>query len=66
MHRDDVRQLRYEEDACMFSSQYGHDTVESVGVRVQVLCRVLKRAEQFGENTMPEQDKQECTQKTAA
>ena len=49
----------------MFSSQYGHDAVESVGVRVQFLCRVLKRAEEFGENTVPEQDKQECTQKTA-
>ena len=32
---------------------------------MQVLCRVLKRAEEFNENTMPEQDKQECTQKTA-
>jgi hypothetical protein len=50
----------------MLSSQYGRDAVENVGVCVQVLCRALKRAEEFGENTMPEQDKQECTQKTAA
>ena len=32
---------------------------------MQVVCRVLKRAEEFDENTVPEQDKQECTQKTA-
>ena len=49
----------------MFASQYGRDTIESVGVRVQVWCCVLKRAEEFNENTVPEQDKQECTQKTA-
>jgi hypothetical protein len=36
----------------MFSSQYGRDAVEGVEVRVQVLCRVLKRAEGFGKNTV--------------
>ena len=33
---------------------------------LQVLCHVLKRAELDGKKTTPEQDKQECTQKTAA
>ena len=32
---------------------------------MQIWRRVLKRAQEFNENTMPEQDKQECTQKTA-
>ena len=45
----------------MFSLQYGRAAVESVGVRVQGLCPVLKRAEGFRKNTMPDQDKQECT-----
>ena len=30
------------------------------------MCRVLKRAELVGKKTTPEQDKLECTQKTAA
>ena len=57
---DDVSRVTRKTHAC-----FGRDAVESVGVRVQVLCRVLKRAEEFGENTVPEQYKQEGTQKTA-